>query len=189
MKGFHKVFIAVFVFCLASAGVTLAAESDKIFTTKTGDGWVYVNVELARKRTSEGFIPLVVGVMNNSKNSVDLTRESFKLIGPAGQVIPAARVQEIREGYPKLDLDYRWLEHVTPMRILGVRGVRAVPSHFYPGLYQGSSVVISTVQLARRFFTTDILYFEKPAGFTGGELVFEISAEGWSEPVKVKIRI
>jgi len=174
---------------LASAGVTLAGQSDKVFTTKTGDAWVYVNVELARKRTKEGYIPLVVGVMNNSKSNVNLTRDSFKLIGPAGQEIPAATVQEIREGYPKLDLDYRWLQQVTPLRILGVRGVQAIPSHFYPGLYEGSSVVINTVQLSQRFFTADILYFKRPEGFTTGTLVFEVQARGWEQPVRVSIRI
>ncbi len=189
MKGFQRVMVALLVLGLASAGVTVAGQSDKIFTTKTEDGWVYVNVELARKRTGESYIPLVVGVMNNSRNNINLTRESFRLIGPAGQEIPAATVQEIREGYPKLELDYRWLDQVTPMRILGVRGVQAVPSHFYPGLYQGSLVVTSTVQLSQRFFTADILYFKKPEGFTGGSLVFEVRAKGWKEPVRVSINI
>jgi hypothetical protein len=189
MKGLRNIIVAFVVISLASAGVTLAGSSDKIFTTKTADAWVYVNVELARKRTQEGYIPLVVGVMNNSRNNVDLTRESFALIGPAGQRIPAATVQEIREGYPKLSLDYRWLEQVTPLRILGVRGVQFIPSHFYPGLYKGSAVVISTVQLSQRFFTADILYFKKPEGFTTGTLVFEVQAKGWEKPVRVSIRI
>ncbi|HHQ49261.1 MAG TPA: hypothetical protein ENK19_10330 [Acidobacteria bacterium] len=189
MKGLRNVLVALVVVSLASAGVTLAGQSDKIFTTKTQDAWVYVNVDLARKRTKEGYIPLVVGVMNNSKNNVNLTRSSFKLIGPAGEEIPAATVQEIREGYPKLDLDYRWLQQVTPMRILGVRGVQFIPSHFYPGLYEGSSVVINTVQLGQRFFTADILYFKKPKGFTTGTLVFEVTAKGWEHPVRVSIRI
>jgi len=189
MKGLRKVLVALVVASLASAGVTLAGQSDKVFTVKTEDAWVYVNVELARKRMQEGYIPLVVGVMNNAKNNVNLTRESFKLIGPAGQEIPAATVKEIREGYPKLDSDYRWLQQVTPMRILGVRGVQAIPSHFYPGLYEGSSVVINTVQLSQRFFTADILYFKKPEGFTTGNLVFEVQAKGWEKPVRVSIHI
>ncbi len=189
MKGYWRMVAAVMVLGLAVTGVTLAGQSDKIFTAKTGDAWVYVNVELARQRSAEGYIPLVVGVMNNSKNNVNLTRESFKLIGPAGQEIPAATVREIREGYPKLDLDYRWLEQVTPLRILGVRGVKFVPSHFYPGTYKGSAVVISTVQLSQRFFTADILYFKKPEGFTTGNLVFEVQAKGWKEPVRVSLHI
>jgi len=188
--GRHRNMTVVWITCLvvAAAALTWAGET-AIFTTKTDEGWVYVNVDLARKRTGEAFIPLLVGVMNNARQSAVLTRESFRLVMPDGTRIPAASVEQIREGYPKLENDFRWLRSVEPARILGVRGVGSVPSHFYPGLVEGKPVVISRVELPGRFFTADLIYLPRPEGFTGGELVLEVAAEGWENPVTVNLSL
>ncbi len=173
---------------LAAAALAWAGGT-AIYTSRTDEGWVYVNVDLARKRTAEAFIPLLVGVMNNAKQSVVLTRDSFRLVMPDGTRIPAATVEQVRRGYPKLENDFRWLESVEPARILGVRGVGAVPSHFYPGLVEGTSVVITEVELPRRYYTADLVYLPRPEGFSGGELVLEVAARGWEQPVLVNLSL
>ncbi len=189
MRG-HRTRMVACATCLVIAAVALAwAGQTAIFTTKTDEGWVYVNVDLARKRTGEAFIPLLVGVMNNSKQSVVLTRESFRIVMPDGTRLPAASVQQIREGYPKLENDFRWLASVEPARILGVRGVGTVPSHFYPGLVEGTPVVITEVELPPRYWTADLIYLPRPEGFTGGELVLEVAGEGWKAPVLVNLSL
>ena len=75
----------VAAFGLAAPAVQAAPT---VFKGESPEGEVWVSVELARHRSSEGFVPLLVAVRNSAGDPVTLERSSFELVGADGSVAP-----------------------------------------------------------------------------------------------------
>ncbi len=183
--------IAVFSLTLATLAVPVrAAEGAKpsVFTAKSDEGQVWVSVDLARFRTGEAYLPLVVAVANRAKGSIELNRTSIRLIDSMGGGFPMPTVGELRKAYDKRNLDQ------TMVRVFGfptgtlLTMSRLVPSNFFPPLTGGGGITIDRVELAPFTWTIDLMYFPRPNGPLTG-LTLEVAPEGWQQPVRVSVKL
>ncbi len=180
--------VTIVILCLVVAG-TAAAAGPAIFTTHTAEGDVYVNSSLARQHPGEAYLPLVIGVVNNLDRPVRLTRESFAIQTAAG-TSPAITVAELRRHYGRITFDRRQIDSMNVVAILGLQGLVPVPSNFYPIIRKPNSVETPIVELPRRYYTWDVLYFKRPAGLKPGDtFTVVVTAEGWKKPVRVKVTL
>ncbi len=177
------------VLVLAGSAAFAVGGAPAIFTTHTPDANVYVNPVLARAHPKAGYLPLVIGIVNNDPQPVQLTRHSF-VIEAGGHVYAAVSVTELRQHYTKLDFDARQLRQMKIVKILGLNGIRSIPSNFYPIIRKNTSVTTPIVELARRYDTWDVLYFKRPSGLQPGDsFTVKVMAKGWAKPVTVKVTL
>ncbi len=174
-----------------ATGATAGSKTKTIFTAKTNEGQVWVSVDIALHRTKEAFIPLAVAVYNRSRSSVVLNHDSFTLVGAGGVPLKMPTIPELRKRYTKQSFD------LTMIRLYGMPfGTRLdleylVPSNFFPVVANGSEGVrIQRVELPQFYWTIDLLYFPRPAGFAKGQPVtLVVSPEGWDTPIRVKLHV
>ena len=189
MNGIRRTAVAmVAALSLAGAGIA-AVGAPAIFTTHTAEANVYVNPSLARLHPAEAYLPLVIGVVNNAYQSVHLTRGSFALETKSG-ASPAISIAELRKSYGKIVFDRRQLETMDVVKVLGLQGIISVPSNFYPVVRNEGSVLTPIVQLPRRYYTWDVLYFKRPVGLKPGDtFTVVVSAKSWKKPIRVKVTL
>lgn len=184
---------AVFLFSLVLATIAVpvqAAEGAKpsVFTAKSDEGQVWVSVNLARFRTGEAYLPLVVAVANRAKGSIELDRKSIRLVDSAGRVFPMPSVGQLREAYNKRNLDQ------TMVRVFGfptgtvLTLSRLVPSNFFPPLTGRGGTAIDRVELAPFTWTLDLMYFPRPKGPLTG-LTLEVAPKGWQQPIRLSVKL
>ena len=173
------------------AGATAGSRTKTIFTAKTSEGQVWVSVDIARYRRSEAYIPLAVAMYNTSRHSAVLDHGCFQLIGTDGVAEKMPTVRELRKRYTKQSFD------LTMIRLYGMPfGTRLdiddlVPSNFFPVVGPRSEGVrIQRVELPQFYWTIDLLYFPRPAGFAKGQaVVLVISPKGWKKPIRVTLHL
>lgn len=158
-----------------------------------------VDVEAALQRTDDPYIPLGVGVANRGLDSLVVNRESFTLIDAAGNRYPLATVREVRTELGATPVyDLRILEHFV--RVFGgsydtwprrrstffpIQNAQAGP--LWPG---GRGIVIDRVELSKRSYFIDVLYFPRPEGeLEGQELELWLDPEESDEEFFVKFEV
>ncbi len=178
---------------LALAMLAVPVRSDEghrpsTFTAKNDEGQVWVSVDLARLRTGEAYLPLVVAVANRAKGSIELDRTSIRLVDSSGGAFPMPSVAQLREAYNKRNLDQ------TMVRVFGfptgtvLTLSRLVPSNFFPPLTGRGGTAIDRVELAPFTWTLDLMYFPRPNGPLSG-LTLEVAPKGWQQPIRVSLRL
>ena len=66
----------------------------------------------------------------------------------------------------------------------------AEPSDFFPAMTPSSAVRIDSVVLYSLDWTTDVLYFKRPAGIDQGrEVTLKIQPKGWEIPITVPFHV
>lgn len=167
-------------------------QAGPVFDASGPQGEAWVSVNLARHRTGDAYIPLLVAVYNRAGQPVTLDQSSFQLVGADHKALTMPSLQALREDYPKQSFDD------TMVRVLGFTGVpfgtrlderHLVPSSFFPSVSSGV-VRYDTVELPNLYWTADVLYFPIPAGFAEGRTAtLKIQGAGWEAPLEVTIHI
>ncbi len=185
--------ITLAVAAIALLGVPQAFATnanETIFSAKSPDGQVWVSVDLTRQRLNEDYVPLLVTVQNTAGQPITLDRDSFTLIGSDHQAETMPDVPTLRKAYGKFGFDR------TVLRLYGMPfGTlldldHAEPSDFFPAMTPSSSVRIDNVVLNSLDWTTDVLYFKRPAGIAQGrEVTLKIQPKGWEMPITVPFHV
>lgn len=122
-----------------------------------------VNVEAARYRAGEKYLPLLVAVGNRGVHEpLRVTRESFYLVDPEGHRTGVASTAEVIRGYSYISFD---------RRILADRGYletkfdfyRFMPTNFFPNP-SGFRTIRDRTEIPRLTYFADMLYFWMPEG-------------------------
>ncbi len=181
--------LLVFVLMISTFALPAVAQAPTppmVFTGSSGEAQVWVSLELARHRSEEAFLPLLVTISNRGRESVRLTRESFRLTDHLGREIPLADLAEVRRGYGKLELDHRQVQGVGLP--LGTRLDRRkyIQSNYFPVVTFGGGVVRDSVSIGPLYWTVDLFYFRWPEGLRSGKgATLHLEGKGWEEPVKI----
>ena len=127
-------------------------------------------------------VPVAIALMTTGA-SVGFTLESFTLSDAQGNRVPAASFTELRNTYPKLDLD-RELIRTRPIALgMTITDRPRITSSFYPPTGDGTR--ISRVELAPFSWFSDVVYFPRPRAGLGGVMTLSVVAAG-REPVELK---
>lgn len=135
-----------------------------------------VDVELAKMRTAEKYIPLGIKLANKGIKTLRVTRKSFELIDPANDAYPMPGFKALEAVYNKYSLDAKYYARklFTEGDLLDAfSSFRKLPCSFFPHPYKDSvlhDVLIEDVQLPQGSFIEDLIYFPKPRTEAPGQV-------------------
>jgi hypothetical protein len=181
------------LFAVAGSAVTLRGQEEQprriVFSGGNKVGELWANVSLTMQRLDEDYIPMVVAIVNRSKETVTIDRDAVRLVGRDGSRYPMPTLKELRKGYGQRTLDARAASGAGIPYEVWQRERHLMDSNFFPHLMSsGRSIVIDEVNLAPGYAMIDILYFAKPKGMKIGEpFLLEVEAIGWVAPVRLGI--
>lgn len=166
------------------------------YTGVSGDVRVVVDVNAARNRGGEKYIPLMVYVGTNGSKSLRLTLGSFSLREPDGAVSPAATQAQIQDktayGYFKVADDYTFLWNNLdrgPVRMAYNGLAYQTGSCFFPNVSGVPYLVRDFVDLIPYSFTRVLLYFANPLGKSKDIYVLTFKDPKTGTEVQVPFRI
>lgn len=148
-----------------------------------------VGVDAARFIRKESYFPLFVQLANKSRESFEITRESFTLEDSLGRQYAMAPAREVSRNYARLDLDRRlWLQNRS-FTATGVGFFTQVASDFFPSAAR-RSLLVEQVSLPPRAYMEDVLYFPIPeAGLNGVPLRLLFKVKGLEDPIEVVFEV
>jgi hypothetical protein len=146
-------------------------------------------VEAARFIRKEHYVPLFVQVVNKSKMTFEITRESFTLEDSLGNQYSMVPPRELAENYARVDLDKRLFRQNRQFTTNGLELFTYVQSNFYPSS-ASRSILIDHASLPPRTFMEDALYFPIPeSGLNGVPLRLLFKVKGLDEPIQVVFEV
>lgn len=156
---------------------------------------IVVDTYPALQRKNDAFLPFPISITNLGLTRIRLDRESFTLQDESGRAYPLASVAEIRASGGSINADWRMSEGFAEV----VAGSNA--NYVYQSLtlfpvltgdrLAGSRGVLrEKVELGKRMWTVDMLYFPRPPGEVAGRK-FEIwvRSPDLADPVFVRVRV
>ena len=166
-------------------------ESQILFIGENEFGKVWANLSLTRQRDAEPYIPMVVSVLNKSRETVKLTRDTIWLNDLDGLVYSMPTVKELRKNYDRAGMDHRMVSTSGIPWEGWRRSGRLAPSNFFPNLRMASgNTVKDRVILRENYAMVDLLYFERPRALVLYKpFILEVHPEGWEVPIRLRLFI
>lgn len=182
---------------LAGLAVSLAAGQDGedeprvLFVASDGQGTVWANLSLALQHRSDAYLPMVVGVQNNSSQEIRLDRESFFLTDLDGVVYTMPTVKQWRKNYDRIVIDRRLLSTGGIPWEVWYRAGRLARSNFFPDLSgRRGNTTVSSVVLRNGYGMVDLMYFEQLRDpQTLRPFILTVRPEGWETPIRLRLYI
>ncbi len=164
-------------------------EAKVLFIANDDQGTVWANLGLALQSRSDAYIPMVVGVQNNSPTEIKLTRESFFLADMEGVVYSMPTVKEWRKGYKRIVIDRRLMSTGGIPWEVWYQGGRLARSNFFPDLTGArGNTTISSINLRSGYGMVDLLYFEQLRGQQADRpFILSVEPEGWEVPINLRL--
>ena len=124
----------------------------------------------AASSTKRGeIVPLGLAMANLSKVPVSVNRESFALEAPDGTRIPLISLEEFNREYNRSRMDARLADTLFGMMLSRFDGNRFTPFRLFP-TRGGRTNATNSVELGRRFWTQNYLYFRIPETSRTGDV-------------------
>jgi len=166
------------------------------FTGLSQDVRVVVDVNAARHRGGEKFIPLMVYVGSWGAKALRIDARSFSLTSPGGALSLSATRDQVQDrtayGYFKVADDYTFLWNNLdrgPIR-MAFNGLGYMAGTcFFPNVGGFPSLVRDDVDLIPNAFTRALLYFPNPAGKSEGVYILTYRDPRNDVEVQVPLRI
>jgi hypothetical protein len=158
---------------LWAAGTRVSKLSAYGYIGRSGDATLVVDMDAARFRGQEKYIPLLVWLGQNEPKTLHADRSSFSLKDPDGQVHALATPQEVTASYGPAQIanDYRYVrqqqQDYASMVFLDSRPLRNVA--FFPNPAGRPGILYDRVELPNRTYFRTLLYFSNPAGKAKGD--------------------
>jgi len=144
-----------------------------------------VGVDAARFVRTEPFVPLFVQVINKSKQTFEVTRESFLLEDRLGRQYGVAPAAEVADSYPRLDIDRRLFAQNRSITLTYVSLYTYITSEFFPSSSR-RTLLVDRVSLPPHSYMEDVLYFPIPdSGLNDVPLRLLFQVPGLSDPIQV----
>ena len=144
-----------------------------------------VGVDGARLIRDEPYFPVFVLVVNKSRETLTITRETFMLEDPLGRQYAMAPTRDVREKYHRMDLDRRRFRTNSSITGTYVGIYTRMSSDFYPSSAR-TSVQINAVTLPPKTYMEDVLYYPIPeSGLNDVPLRLVFSVKELPEPIPV----
>ncbi len=148
-----------------------------------------VGVDGARFIRKERYFPLFVEVANKSKETFEITGESFTLEDSLGRRYAVAPATEVAEEYRRVDLDRRLFQQNRSITSTYVSLYTYIVSDFYPSSAR-RSIRVDQVTLPPKAYMEDVLYFPIPeSGLNGVPLRLMFKVKSLAEPIQVVFEV
>jgi hypothetical protein len=148
-----------------------------------------VGVDAARFVREEPFVPIFVQVINKSKTTFEVTRESFLLEDRLGKQYGVAPAGEVADSYPRLDVDRRLFTQNRSITLTYVSLYTYITSEFFPSSSR-RTLLVDRISLPPRSYMEDVLYFPIPdSGLNGVPLRLLFQVPGLADPIQVVFEV
>lgn len=154
-----------------------------------------VDTEAARRRADREFIPLAVGVANIGLDRLVITRESFTLVDDEGNRYAMAGIREVRRSQPNTEYDFKLTSQFRGVYLNRFEVWPRMPAVFFPfpsldPPFRGRGVARDRVELSKKTWMEDLLYFPHPEGdLLGRRYELQLDTEQLERPIFVKFAI
>ena len=134
-----------------------------------------VDVELARMRRTENYLPLVIMLANKDLYELSLDRDSLLLLDPNEDAYLMPGFQEINTSYDKFSFDARYYAFQAAAgndALTSFSFFRKERCSFYPHPYKDSilqDALVESVHLPQKSFIKDLIYFPMPKTGVSGQ--------------------
>ncbi len=150
------------------------------------------DVELARMRKAEKYVPLRIWVANKSVSTLKIDRQSLLLVDEAGKTFSMPGFKVVEASYNKYSLDAKYYAREVFKEgdlMTAFSSFQKIPCSFFPQFYKTRGihdVLIDTVDLPQRSFIEDLVYFPNPgAEAMGKALRLRLQEPELEEPLEV----
>ncbi len=160
--------VAMAVYAGENASSRLSAYG---YVGRTKNAAMIVDVDAARNRGAQKYIPLEVWLGHTENRTLHVNRDSFTLTDPSGKVHHLASPKAVLKGYgPTLiGADYRYIRSNPDyggMLFLSCVPIPGVAFYANPDGWPG--ILYDHVELPNRTFLRTLLYFRNPDGMSTG---------------------
>jgi len=150
---------------------------------RSGDTSLIVDMNLARYRGEEDYIPLWIWLGHREERTLFANRGTFTLTDPKGEARELAELNALRSGYGanRIANDYTRLrqnresDNYGEMIYLNMIPLRKVA--FFPNPNGEPHVLYDQVELPPRTYFNALIYFTNPAGKDPGEYILHYKDE------------
>jgi hypothetical protein len=142
------------------------------YVARSGDCALVVDMDAARYRGGEKYIPLLVYLGHTERKTLHAGRGSFTLTDPSGARHALATPEEILSGYGPnlLSNDYTYIGRLPDYAsMLFLAHVQIPKVAFFPNPSGEPRILYDKVELPNRTFFMALLYFPNPAGKAQGD--------------------
>ena len=144
-----------------------------------------VGVDGARFIRKEPYVPLFVQVVNKSRTTFEVTRESFLLEDRLGRQYGVAPATEVAAAYARLDIDRRLFVQNRGITSTYTGLYTFVPSDFFPSSAR-RALLVDHISLPPHAYMEDVLYFPVPeSGLNDVPLRLLFRVTGMEDPIQV----
>lgn len=172
--------VAALVLVTLGLSVLWAAGDVKKLSTysyigRSGDVGLVVDMDLARYRSGEKYIPLLTWLGHTENKTLYADRGSFTLTDPKGVKQPMATPDEVLKTYgPSLiSNDYGYEDRLADHASMVYLACQPIPKvAFFPNPTGRPKVLYDHVELPNRTFFRALVYFPNPAGRDSGTYTF-----------------
>ncbi len=133
-------------------------------------------------------VPLGLAMANLSKVPVSLNRESFALEAPDGTRLPLISLDEFSREYDRSRMDARLADTLSEMMRSRFDSDRFTPFRLFP-VRGGLTNATNSVELGRRFWTQNYLYFRIPETSRTGDVFTLLIDTGEDAPAIVNFEL
>ncbi len=151
-----------------------------------------VDVELARMRKAEKYLPLGIRVANKDIYSLKVNRQSLLLVDEAEGKYSMPGFKELEAAYNKYSLDAKYFARKVFSEgdiVTGFASFQKLPCSFFPHPFKDSvmhDILIDSIDMPQRSFIEDLVYFPKPGSdLAGQKLRLRIQGPELEEPCDV----
>ncbi len=185
----------------AHRGQQQASESTRkispfAFLNETHEAALVVDVELARMRKSEAYIPLMVWLAKKSLYSLAIDRSSFLFVDSDGNVTSMAEPREVRAGYSQYDLDAQfYVQKISAGGTLltAFSFFEELQCRFFPHPLRHKfrvDTLVDNVTLRQKSFLADLIYFPRQKEIVSGQgFRLRVESDGLEEPLEVAFNL
>jgi hypothetical protein len=150
--------------------------------------FIGVDTRMAGTMKKGGIVPLGLAVANLSKIPVTLNRESFVLEAPDGTRFPLISLKEFRREYNRSRIDVQLADSLSGMMTSRFETQRFTPFQLFPA-QGGRRNATNAVDLGRRFWTQNYLYFRVPETLRGTGVFTLLVDTGEESPSVVNFKL
>ncbi|MEW6757274.1 MAG: hypothetical protein AB1347_03550 [Acidobacteriota bacterium] len=162
---------AAFATALLAAGPSVSKVSTYGFAGRSGDATLLVDMDAARYRGGEKYIPLLIYLGHTERKTLHAHRTTFTLTDPSGVKHPLPAPEVVTEGYGPnlLSNDYTYLGRLPDYgSMLFLANVQIPKVAFFANPSGPPRILYDKVELPNRTFFIALLYFPNPQGKASG---------------------
>jgi hypothetical protein len=132
---------------------------------------------------------LFLQVINKSKETFQIGRESFVLEDTLGRQYDVAPAADVRERYPRLDVDRRLFQQNRSITLTYVSMYTYIASDFFPSASR-PTLLVDHLSVPPHAYMEDVLYFPIPeSGLNHVPLRLLFKVKELAEPVQVVFEV